>query len=83
MEKVGMLLSEQSALVFFSLDLKTIIELSKLDVREKVNGETTVLSLLDGMDGNLDSLFDLILDVPQASGDEGRIVNGQDVKAVK
>ena len=59
-----MLLSEQSALVFFGLDLKTIIELAKLDMREKVNGETTMLSLLNSMDGDLDSVFDLILNVP-------------------
>ena len=83
MKEVRMLLSEQSALVFFSLDLKTIIELSKLDVREKVYGETTMLSLLNSMDGNLDSLFDLILTVPEMSGDKGRIVDGQDVEAVK
>ena len=83
MKEVRMLLSEQSAFIFFSLDLKTIIELSKLDVREKINGETTMLSLLNSMDGNLDSLFDLILNVPEMSGDKGRIVDGQDVEAVK
>ena len=58
------MLSEQSALVFFGLGLKTIIELAELDVREKVNGETTMLSLLNSMDGDLDSVFDLILDMP-------------------
>ena len=64
LKEVGVLLSEQSALVFFGLDLKTIIELAKLDMREKVNGETTMLSLLNSMDGDLDSFFDLILNVP-------------------
>ena len=83
MKEVRMLLSEQSAFIFFSLDLKTIIELSKLDVREKIKGERTMLSLLNGVDGDLDSLFDLILNMPEASGDQGGIVDGQDVEAVE
>ena len=37
--------------------------------------------MLDGMNSNLNSLLDLSLDVAEPGGDEGGVVNGEDVEA--